>query len=180
MTTGPFPAERYVHALRGHVYRPVQPIPVTGGSLNGFGSTGGFPNHLGIKFSVGADASDVVVDAHAYESFPPSLVVYPLMSRAHADLGSDPQFPLTLTVEKSELLLTVEGVERVFTLYTCRDSAAAVTQVDRIAVTIEGPRAVVPQVELTRLDEASLRAIIDKSERELASNLVGQDIVDDA
>jgi hypothetical protein len=111
-------AEALSESLHGQVYCATLGAAIEGQMI--VGGTGEAPHRLTIS------VAGVVVET-SVRDFPPEKLLVPrvVFDAVTAIARNGPSFPLTLTVERTEHKIRVDGRDRVFTAYTCRDSLGA-------------------------------------------------------
>jgi hypothetical protein len=152
-------ASTYIDRLRGHIYEPVEPSPVVGAVMGGWGSSDRGPQSLSLRFHVGPERAGIEIEADA-DGFPsPLLLSHKLLTKTLFE--DEPIFPLKLTVDEKTGTLSLDGVRHEATVYACGDRAVASLEIDEISITVGAPLSLFPKLRLVRISHESLARLVE-------------------
>ena len=125
-------AQALLESLHGRVYCATVDAPVEDRRVVGWGGSGeGLPTAITIS-AVGVDT-----ETSTHPVWPAQILVDQLVSRAvHR---TELTFPATLTVERSEHVISIDGRDQPLTAYTCGDTLVASLPADDVVLRVTCP-----------------------------------------
>ncbi len=159
-------AAEYLAAF-GRVVVVTAPGPVREAAVQGFGASGKNaenPNHLMLSFVVGEEGLRLEVDVRHLRNpiLMRSMLQHSLTSVTNDPLwpNRDSAFPLTLTLDRTERLIPLDGSPHPFLAYTLNEAAVAMGEFQASCVFIKTHVSILDRLALRSLNERELDAML--------------------
>jgi hypothetical protein len=155
--TRPHPiVEQFVAAFSGRMYAP---LAYRVAVLRASGASGAeqAASHIEVEFRLRARERPVLIEASREPARHHRLTA---LSRLVFDVAGPPAARFPIVIERGKTLVRVDGRRRAFTTYTAACHAVANARVGDVDLQIRGPSGRLPELELVRMDDADLEALL--------------------
>jgi hypothetical protein len=155
--------QEVIAALGAPVYRPTAPGPIRRESGYGWSGSPGGPFTISLRYAIGNRGDWIEVKTTQEETREGVLVALSILGK---DVRLDARrlrFPLTSTVEKTDVLIPVDGEPRTFAAYLCGRESVAVARLDDRWVYLTGRRHLLKKLALGAERPSDLRKFLERS-----------------
>lgn len=154
-------ADAFFRAFKGQPYGVVGPQPVARNRRRGpgWGSSREEVSEITLNYLVGRQKDEVSVNTSVFSRATlqtVQILVVNLLLRSIWQSRPLRKFPIDIRIERQRLTLSVNGVDCKFIAYSAGPVMRAVTELEDVVVTVEGPVHLVPKLRLASLRPKAL------------------------